>query len=124
MEFPAGGSIEEVRNAIEAGADVMALDAKGNSPLHFVASHNTDPEVINALVGEGADVNAKNESGCTPLHVAAAFNANPSIVKALLEHGADRSARTDIGDTPYDYAVNQQDLDSETNREFRRLLHI
>ena len=64
----------EVRECLEAGADVNARDQAGRSPLHNATALNSDPAVTEALLAAGADVNAQGREGGTPLHGAAALN--------------------------------------------------
>ena len=50
---------------LAAGADVMARDEDGSTPLHWAASNGT-PANIQALLDAGADAKAKNKHGHTP----------------------------------------------------------
>ncbi len=54
---------KKVKELIDAGANVMAKNKYGETPLHFC--NNAD--VAKLLIEEGADVNAKNKYGWTPL---------------------------------------------------------
>lgn len=47
----------------------------GFTPLHSLASSNTDPEIFNFFFSEGADVNQKDSNGNTPFLNAAAGNS-------------------------------------------------
>lgn len=60
----------DVQAGLNDGADVMARNKHGTTPLHWAAEFGT-PEVIQALLDAGADVMARNKSGRTPLHDAA-----------------------------------------------------
>ena len=71
-------TVREVASCLAAGAEVMARNEHGFTPLHSAAAFNASPDVIAALVGHGAEVMARNEDGLTPLHSAAAFNASPT----------------------------------------------
>jgi hypothetical protein len=72
---------QKVELLIQHGADVNAIDSKGNTPLHMVAHGITvglgDPniEVIEILVNAGAQWSAKNKKGKTPLQVAQKHHA-------------------------------------------------
>ena len=59
------------------GAEVMARDNWGETPLHIAARYNASPDVIAALVGHGAEVMTWDKAGWTPLHSAAGYNASP-----------------------------------------------
>ncbi len=58
-----------VELAVELGADVNAVDVKGDTPLHGAARLKS-VEIIQFLVDHGADVNVINELGQSPLYVA------------------------------------------------------
>jgi ankyrin repeat protein len=50
-------TLEQIRQAVQAGADVNAVDSAGRSVLMLAAASNPDPAVISALVKAGAKVN-------------------------------------------------------------------
>ena len=54
-----------VQAEIDAGADVMARDEDGFTPLHWAAEMGT-PANIQVLLDAGADGKAKNKNGETP----------------------------------------------------------
>lgn len=81
--------------AIERGADVRAMNAKGMSALHLAAAgipfktKSVDRvDLCMMLVERGADVNVGQSAGFTPL-VAACFVSNARCGNALLALGAD-----------------------------------
>lgn len=99
-----------VRKLIAAGADLNAVDARGNSPLHLVSSGKEnfaallkqgknivriadgDARIVTLLLdgkyeGKGANINLRNADGYTPLHLACAA-LNEAVVIRLLENGA------------------------------------
>lgn len=55
---------------LSAGADAKKADAEGNTPLHLLLLHNTDPSLladsIKTLVKAGADLKEKNADGKSP----------------------------------------------------------
>ena len=53
----------------EAGADVNAVDADGNTAVHHAAARG-DNEMIQYLVSKGADVKRVNRSGQTTVDMA------------------------------------------------------
>ena len=61
--------LEAARAAIDAGSDVNAADAAGNTALHTAASRRLDT-VVRLLADSGADLHALNDQGQTPLNVA------------------------------------------------------
>ena len=54
-----------VQVKLDTGADVMARNEYGRTPLHSAASGGT-PANIQALLDAGADAKAKNKEGKTP----------------------------------------------------------
>lgn len=85
---------------IDAGADVNVADRRRWTPLHSAARHNSDPEIVLALLRAGAVVDARNKSGDTPLHWAAAENHKVEILNALIDAGAHVNARDKFGWLP------------------------
>ena len=105
FEAVKNGTASEVKAALAAGTDPGARAGGGMTPLHWAATHHSDPSVIKALIEAGADPDARDEDGNTPLHGAVLSgavlsNANPSVITALIEGGADPDARGEYGDTP------------------------
>ena len=99
------GSLNEIKAAIDGGANVNAKDEEGRTPLSLAAFSNGDPEVITALAKAGADLNARSNINWTPLYWAAWDNANPDIITALAAAGANVNARDAGGLTPLMVAI-------------------
>lgn len=88
---------EAVGKLIEAGADVNARDAEGNTPL-ILAAFYAGPQCVELLLGNGADPNAVNWSGVTALIRAA---TDYEKTRLLINAGAKVEVRTaDFGNTP------------------------
>ena len=60
----------DVKAKLDAGADAMARDERGSTPLHSAAWFGKKSGVIAALLEAGADPTAKNNDGETPLNLA------------------------------------------------------
>jgi N-acyl-D-amino-acid deacylase len=136
------GDLNAVSAQLDAGVDVNARDADGNTPLLLAAVY-AGPEYVELLLKKGADVNALNKLGVTPLHraatnyekakllidagaavkvttksgrspltLAARKYGNSKTVKLLLEKGADAKERNDRGVTPIQVAAACGDLDT------------
>lgn len=84
------------------GADIGAVDAAGNTALHFAAAaagiaspqpvgvvdvDGASPSCVIALLQAGAAVDVANSRGQTPLHIAAGNGAEHAVA-ALLQYGA------------------------------------
>ncbi|MBR0169109.1 MAG: TIR domain-containing protein, partial [Synergistaceae bacterium] len=89
------GKLEELRKAINAGADVNAKNNKGATALIQAAmlGHTATAEL---LLKNGADINAKNKYGCTAL-MYAAFDGYPEIAEILITYGANKNLRDKYG---------------------------
>ena len=84
--------LEAAKVAIDAGGDVNAVDAKGNTALHTAASRRLDT-VVQFLVESGAILSAQNGDGQTPLAMAGggsdqASDESNSTVELLRTLGA------------------------------------
>lgn len=104
------GGLDVHSNAVwvllEAGADVNAKTAHGESALLWAARTGdrgiTTASRLNAveqLISRGADVNAADEEGETPL-LGAVWMGHAEIVAALLSAGADAHKANAAGETP------------------------
>ena len=109
FEFCQTGTPEEVKKAIEEGADINARYKDGWTPLMHAARYNQDPEVTKILIDAGADINARDKDGWTPL-MHAAGNQNPEVIKVLLDAGADGKAKSNEGKTAFDYAKENEHI--------------
>ena len=116
------GNLAIVEVLVAAGADVNArtrIDSSHSTPLHRAAGSSGNPAVIRTLVAAGADVNARSKYGGTPLHWAAQFSNDPTVIEVLLESGADADVLDTRGKTPWDYAQDNEAL--ESSDAYRRL---
>ena len=78
-------STTDVQTELDAGADVMARNKGGLTPLH-VAAYVGTVDGIRILLDAGADVMAPAKYGETPLHEAARTDT-PANMRILLDAG-------------------------------------
>jgi uncharacterized protein len=111
------GDVAAIRQLVDEGADVNAVDDMGATALHWAArgGHRPGPhpcrvedparpDVIAALLALGADPNVQDRrpkgfgrsSGWSPIFVAVDHGQFESA-RVLLEHGADPNLLTDQG---------------------------
>ncbi|OAL03167.1 ankyrin [Phaeosphaeriaceae sp. SRC1lsM3a] len=83
------------------GADVMAKDYRGRTPLHY-AMH--DAGAVGLLIDHGADVHATDNAGLTPLHFAAQYSSL-EIGNILMSHGASCTTKCHAGIAPFTTAI-------------------
>ena len=99
----------DLQAELSGGADVMARDEDGSTPLHWAAGYGTSAN-IQVLLAAGADGMARDKFGSTPLHDAAWYGTSANI-QALLAAGADGKAKQPYnGKTPWDLAQENEDL--------------
>lgn len=90
-------SFGDVLTLLDRGADIVAQDHDGNSPLHLAVACK---EVVEYLLVKGAHAGAVNVAGLTALHVACSLRSSDSAA-ALVEHDPTLvNARNINGDTP------------------------
>ena len=107
VELCREGSLQQIVDAINDGANVNAKVSGGFTPLIFAAAINPNPEVITVLIHAGADVNARTdegwsaEGGLSPLMAAVVDKSlYPDSIMALINAGADVNAKNRAGWTP------------------------
>jgi uncharacterized protein len=83
--------------ALSEGADPLAREPDGTTPLHY-AAHFADARLIAALLKVKADPNAHNEFGTTPL-AEAATTGDAESIRLLLKAGADVESANPEGQT-------------------------
>ncbi len=113
------GKLEEVKELIEAGADVNCEAKKGVSSLISASVHG-DIEIVKLLLKVGADVNAETKDGCTALMWASSWH-HPETVKLLLASGADVNVVDKYGRTALSMASRDEVVKLlENNKQKRR----
>jgi ankyrin repeat protein len=130
----AKGELDIAQTLLDNGANVNAVDIKGNSSLHRAAEAG-HRAVVELLLKYKADVTRAGIEHRTPLHVAAQA-AELNICQLLLEHGADVASKTRDGETPLHVACASGQLEivqclvrygaapDETNNNQATALHL
>ncbi|KAF8245485.1 ankyrin [Wilcoxina mikolae CBS 423.85] len=101
---------------ISGGADLIAADKDGRTPLHWALmtrdakKFKAHPSTFEYLIQRDALINAKDNEGNTVMHIAAK-DGHADLVSVLLEHHAFVSIRNHDNMTPYDIAFKQGHLD-------------
>jgi hypothetical protein len=99
----AAGDLARVQQALEAGADVNAVDPLKRTPL-FAAAFCNHPGVADLLVDKGGKVNATDLHGMSPLHVAV-IAGGQQVALALIAKGADVNLDGNAERTPLHLAA-------------------
>ncbi|TET05902.1 hypothetical protein E3J79_03870 [Candidatus Dependentiae bacterium] len=118
-EAAKSGSLEQVQNILDSGADVNAVsqdsfrpyknwtieddaDVVGWSPLDVAVKHGF-VDIAALLIERGAAVNAADQDGNTPLHVAT-YEGQEATAQLLLNRGANINAANKSGWTALHFA--------------------
>jgi ankyrin repeat protein len=100
FEAAKSGDEEALKQALESGVDVNAVDDLENRALHYAAKH-AYLNVMRLLIESGSDLNAVNKLLSTPLHLT---EKNVDAIRILLEAGADPNLKDADWDYPYYFA--------------------
>ncbi len=96
----------QVQLDLDCGADAVAANDNGWTPLHYSTSYNNAADVTGALVDAGADIEAKDPKyGFTPLHLASYYTSNPDLIRVLVDAGANLQAQDKEGQSPLHHAA-------------------
>jgi len=85
------GEYDKVRQLLDSGARINALDIVGRTPLHKAALEG-HLKIAQLLVERGATVDARDFSGWSPA-AAAAYNGHVAMVEFLIDAGAPTTDR-------------------------------
>ena len=100
------GRLEEVRKALEAGADANSTGGPFSSTCLMEAARNNHDEVVALLLSSpGIQVNAKDNEDWTALHFACGNGSLASLSKLLAAPGLQLNERNDKGWTPIMEAI-------------------
>mmetsp|Transcript_14861 Transcript_14861/g.22265 ORF Transcript_14861/g.22265 Transcript_14861/m.22265 type:complete len:1492 (-) Transcript_14861:44-4519(-) len=136
------GHLQAVKQLLEGGADVHALNKWRETPLLTAANHG-QADAVAALLDSGADPCRCTDTGWSPLSIAAykghddvvelllemgapteeadptlsallqaATKGLPNTVELLLQHGADHTVTTKKGDTALSILIEQNLIDA------------
>ena len=107
------GHVETVQALIAAGADILAKDASGATPLHYAAKFG-HTETVQALIAAGADIDAKDNNGETPLLYATHLLVRTDAIYALIAAGADVNVKGKDGYTLLHKVISGVCAETET----------
>ncbi|XP_053914932.1 protein phosphatase 1 regulatory subunit 16A [Cuculus canorus] len=94
------GMVQEIRQLVEAEADLDAPRGHGATLLHIAAA-NGYVEAAELLLEHRAGVGTRDEDGWEPLHAAACWG-QVLLVELLVAHGADLDSKSGLDETPLD----------------------
>jgi ankyrin repeat protein len=100
------GKPEIMALLVKAGADIVAQDAVGDSPLHHAVDRPGNLESLKWLIRSGAKINLANYQGLTPLlKVLSADSIDNETALFLIHSGAGVNLKDLEKNTPLHYAV-------------------
>lgn len=110
-DLPQPDAMTKVRDLLELGADIHAVDKHGFTPLFDACSGDGGapaPTVVTMLIERGADPNHQDHEGMTPLHSLATMlmiEASVMAAERLIQAGGRLDIPSKTGKTPWDHAV-------------------
>lgn len=103
------GNLNEVKTALEKGANINIQDEEGRTAL-MIACSRIDIEMVKFLVAKGANANLKDRNENTALFIAYEMTYdNYDMVYSLIENGADIYNRNNRDFTLFSLAVSKND---------------
>lgn len=92
------------------GADINAVDEKGNTAL-MLASKIGNPRMVKIILAHNPDINKQSNAGYTALMIASE-QGQTHIVEELLKHGADSTLKNVNGFTAAELAIRNGQPDT------------
>jgi uncharacterized membrane protein len=106
--------------ALDAGANINAVNVDGYTALMFAAAYSS-ADIVRFLIASGADISAgATKFNLNALHIACLFNPHPDVVEALIKGGLDIEGKTSTGDAPLVLAA----LDNPNLEVIQRLVEL
>ncbi|OES44997.1 M48 family metallopeptidase [Domibacillus iocasae] len=102
MLAASSGDMSSLKEMIDEGADIGALNSNGETALHY-AANNGQLETVALLLEAGADPNVEDDYTFTPLW-SAYINGDEEMAALLVQYGADPDLEDAEGDTVRGYA--------------------
>ena len=103
------GRVEEVREALAAGADPNTRGGPFNYTCLMAAARRNHSGVVELLLStQGIQVNAKDEHGSTALHWACGFGSLASLALIVKSPGVQLNERDNEGWTPIMRAIQSR----------------
>jgi CHAT domain-containing protein/Tfp pilus assembly protein PilF len=101
--------LDQVRAAVNKGANVDTKDENGWTALHWVVNFN-QKELAEFLIKKGAKIDSKDNDNWTPLNYAV-YKGHKNISKILIEKGASTNIKDRYGKTPLHQAILNEDME-------------
>jgi hypothetical protein len=103
------GSTPTIELLLNAGANAMAIDIYGRTPLHYIANKYIGIVAISLLLKKGGSLIAKDNDGNTPVHIAALNGSKELLALMLHETGGIQALkeRNRAGKTPLQVATGK-----------------
>lgn len=105
-EFYRTATKEEIVKCIKQGADLFSRSPSGETPLHWVAIHSSEPDIVDLILsrieeGDQRDdyLNARTKEGKSAIHVAAEIGQDPGVLVRIASWGADINAPLNPGES-------------------------